>query len=67
MYGLCAGLIPLSVSGLLYKPWSLGFMVFQSLVENNSRLEVMVPTLISLKSLFICFRQGLMADLKLII
>lgn len=49
---------------LLYKPWSLGFMLFQPLVENNSRLGVTVPMLISLKSLFICFRQGLMADLS---
>lgn len=39
-------------------------MLFQPLVENNSRLGVTVPMLISLKSLFICFRQGLMADLS---
>lgn len=42
-------------------------MVFQPLAENNSRLGVTVLMLIFLKSLFICFRQGLMADLKLII
>lgn len=41
-------------------------MVAQPLVENNSRLGVTVPTLVSLKSLFVCFRQGLMTDLKLI-